>query len=160
MAEKFNKNNFDIDMESVKKLVDLVKVSKIGRIRVSFNGVEIEVESQQPKAVVNSVMGAAPAQVKGYGDEVDLDSNSEDDELESGHIESSPIVGTFYASPSPGKPAFVEVGSEVKKGDTIYIIESMKLMNEVKSGFDGVVKKIFVSSGDPVEYGQSIMLIE
>jgi acetyl-CoA carboxylase biotin carboxyl carrier protein len=72
----------------------------------------------------------------------------------------APIVGTFYASPSPDKPPYVKVGDTVKKGDVIMIIESMKLMNEVQSDFDGVVKDIMVKDGSPVEFDQPIMVIE
>ena len=68
-------------------------------------------------------------------------------------------MGTFYAAPSPEKEAFVTVGKEVKKGDVLFIIESMKLMNEVQSDFDGVVTQIFLKDGDAVEYGQPVMTI-
>ena len=78
----------------------------------------------------------------------------------SGNVVKSPIVGTFYAAPSPDKPAFVKVGDEVKKGDVIMIIESMKLMNEIQSDFDGVVEQILVSDGQAVEYDQPIMIIK
>ena len=71
----------------------------------------------------------------------------------------APIVGTFYAAPSPDSEPFVKVGSSVKKGDTIFIIESMKVMSEVQSEFDGVVKKILVQSGDPVDFDQTVMVI-
>ena len=72
----------------------------------------------------------------------------------------SPIVGTYYSAPGPDKAPFVEVGKQVKKGDVIMIIESMKLMNEVKSEFDGTVKKILVENGSAVEYDQPVMIIE
>ena len=72
----------------------------------------------------------------------------------------SPIVGTFYHSPAPGKPPYVSVGSKVKKGDTLFIIESMKLMNEVPSDVDGIVTQILVDNAQPVEYGQPILVIE
>jgi acetyl-CoA carboxylase biotin carboxyl carrier protein len=77
-----------------------------------------------------------------------------------GNVVKAPIVGTFYASPSPDKPPYVKVGDTVKKGDVIMIIESMKLMNEVQSDFDGVVKDIMVKDGSPVEFDQPIMVIE
>ena len=77
-----------------------------------------------------------------------------------GNIVKSPIVGTFYQSPSPDKPPFVKVGDKVKKGDVIMIIESMKLMNEIQSDFDGVVDRILVSDGQAVEYDEPIMIIK
>ena len=72
----------------------------------------------------------------------------------------SPIVGTFYRSSSPDKDPFVQVGDSVRKGDTLFIIESMKLMNEVASDFDGKVAEILVENGQPVEFGQPVMRIE
>lgn len=77
-----------------------------------------------------------------------------------GHVIKSPIVGTFYASPSPDADSFVHVGDRVKKGQVIGIIEAMKLMNELESDYDGVVKEILVSNEDTVEYGQELFVIE
>lgn len=77
-----------------------------------------------------------------------------------GNVVKSPIVGTFYAAPSPDKAPFVKVGDTVKKGDVIMIIESMKLMNEVQSDFDGTVAEILVNNGDAVEFDQPIMVIK
>ena len=83
-----------------------------------------------------------------------------DPEPAGGNVVKSPIVGTFYAAASPDKPPFAPVGKAVAKGDVLFIIESMKLMNEVQSDFDGVVKKVLVENGQGVEYGQPIMVIE
>ena len=82
------------------------------------------------------------------------------DDANGGNIVKSPIVGTYYRSPSPDKPPFVKVGDKVKKGDVIMIIESMQLMNEVQSEFDGVVERILVSDGQAVEFDQPIMIIK
>ena len=81
-------------------------------------------------------------------------------EKPSGNVVKSPVVGTYYSAPAPDKDPFVKVGSTVKKGDVIMIIESMKLMNEIQSEFDGTVKEILVRNGDAVEYDQPIMIIE
>ena len=78
----------------------------------------------------------------------------------SGNMITSPIVGTFYASPSPEKPAFVKVGDTVNAGDVVCIIESMKLMNEINSEFSGKVAEIYANDGQAVEYGQKLMRIE
>ena len=72
----------------------------------------------------------------------------------------APIVGTFYASPSPDKPPYVTVGSQVKKGDTLFVIESMKLMNEIQSEFDGEVSEILVENAQGVEFNQPILVIK
>lgn len=153
-----NRKKFEIDFDAVKQLVDLVKSSKIGRIKVSCDGFDVEVESakQQVAVGLNGAMAGLPV---GVAEKAEVEGNGSA-EQESGNLVSSPIVGTFYAAPAPGKPDFVQVGDSVKQGDVLYIVESMKLMNEVKSEFDGVVKKIFVKSGDPVEFGQPIMLID
>jgi acetyl-CoA carboxylase biotin carboxyl carrier protein len=79
--------------------------------------------------------------------------------VEEGHIVKSPMVGTFYRSPSPGSPTFIEVGQTVSDGQTLCIIEAMKLLNEIESDAAGVVKKILVENGQPVEYGQPLFLI-
>jgi acetyl-CoA carboxylase biotin carboxyl carrier protein len=76
-----------------------------------------------------------------------------------GHVIKSPMVGTFYRTPSPGAKAFVEVGQSVKAGDTLCIIEAMKLMNEIESDVAGVVKAILIENGQPVEYGQPLFII-
>ena len=72
----------------------------------------------------------------------------------------SPMVGTFYRSPAPGKPAFVEIGQKVKAGDVVCIVEAMKMMNQVKSDVDGVVKEIYIEDGQPVEFDQPLISIE
>ena len=77
-----------------------------------------------------------------------------------GHVLKSPMVGTFYRSSAPGANAFVEVGQAVKAGDTVCIIEAMKLLNEIECDHDGVIKEIFVENGQPVEYGQPLFRIE
>lgn len=77
-----------------------------------------------------------------------------------GHIVTSPFVGTFYRSPAPDQPPFVEVGTVVRKGQVLCIVEAMKLMNEIESDVSGVVRKILVNNGEPVEYGQVLFIIE
>ena len=88
-----------------------------------------------------------------------MHSSAEQKEEIAGNVVKSPIVGTFYASAAPDKPPYVTVGKEVSEGDVLFIIESMKLMNEVTSEFSGTVEKILVQNGQAVEYGQPIMII-
>jgi acetyl-CoA carboxylase biotin carboxyl carrier protein len=80
--------------------------------------------------------------------------------LPSGHVQKAPIVGTFYASPSPDAPVFVQVGTRVEQGKVLCIIEAMKLMNEIEAEVSGVVKEILVKNAQPVEYGQPLFVIE
>ncbi len=95
------------------------------------------------------------------GIEIDSEDNSVKEELElSGIVIKSPIIGTAYLAPEPGGKKFVEVGKKIKKGDTVMIVEAMKTMNHVPSSHDGIVKKISVEDGQPVEYDQILILVE
>ena len=95
------------------------------------------------------------------GIEINNEDNSVDQEIElSGIVIKSPIIGTAYLAPEPGGKKFVEVGKKIKKGDTIMIVEAMKTMNHVPSTLDGVVKKISVKDGQPVEFGQILIVLE
>ncbi|PTB87592.1 acetyl-CoA carboxylase biotin carboxyl carrier protein, partial [Pseudidiomarina aestuarii] len=78
----------------------------------------------------------------------------------SGHVMRSPMVGTFYAAPAPGSPDFVTVGQQVKAGDTLCIVEAMKMMNQIEADKGGVVKQIMVENGEPVEFDQPLFIIE
>ena len=95
------------------------------------------------------------------GIEIDEKEDSREEEIEiSGTVVKSPIVGTAYLAPEPGGKKFVEVGKKIKKGDTVMIVEAMKTMNHVPSTSDGVVKEICVQDGQPVEFGQTIIILE
>ncbi len=145
------------DLDTVKKLAELVKKNDLGEITVTDGDKRITVKGRvcaPPPAMPVPPMPQAvqtPASAP-----VTEETNSS--KLEGNEVK-APIVGTFYAAPSPDSEPFVKVGSTVKKGDTIFIIESMKVMSEVQSEFDGVVKKILVNSGDPVDFDQTLMVI-
>ena len=95
------------------------------------------------------------------GIEIDSKDESIDEEIEvSGTIIKSPIVGTAYLAPEPGGKKFIEIGKKIKKGDTIMIVEAMKTMNHVPSSSDGIVKEISVEDGQPVEFGQKLVILE
>ena len=141
-------------IECIEALAEIVKKNDLGKIRVSTDEVEIVIEGRPcppPKPAPMPVMGVpAAAHAQGAPAPAPV----------SGNIVTSPIVGTFYASPSPEKPAFVKVGDTVNTGDVVCIIESMKLMNEINSEFSGKVAEIYVKDGQAVEYGQKLMRIE
>lgn len=141
------------DLDTVKKLAELVKKNDLGEITVVDGDKRISVKG---KVCVSAQTAPAAAAVPTAASAPD---QTQQPEQVQGSEVKAPIVGTFYAAPSPDSEPFVKVGSSVKKGDTIFIIESMKVMSEVQSEFDGVVKKILVQSGDPVDFDQTVMVI-
>lgn len=147
--------DFNFETDTIDYLVDRVEKSNITKLKVSCEDFEIIIEANPFKNSVNAVKSINISDCV-----VDQSDVLESEKEINGNVIKSPIVGTFYSTPSPGKPPFVKVGDKVNKGDVIYIIESMKLMNEVKSEFSGVIKEILVESGESVEYGQPIMIID
>jgi acetyl-CoA carboxylase biotin carboxyl carrier protein len=149
-------------IEDIKKIAQIVSEMNLGKISVKDGNSEITVEGRIMMPAPPHFPETAVALMPEIHSEISLspDTDVKSDEKISGNIVKSPIVGTFYSSPAPDKPPFVQVGSTVKKGDVIMIIESMKLMNEVTSEFDGTVKKIMVKNGEAVEYDQPVMIIE
>ena len=125
-------------------LTELEYTEKDTKIKVSKNNISI---SSQPTSV-NNVSSSQSESVKTNND------------VKSGIEVTSPIIGTAYHSPEPGAKKFVEVGKKIKKGDTVMIVEAMKTMNHVPSSSDGVVKEICVEDGQPVEFGQTIIILE
>ncbi len=146
-----NKIYGQLDIQTIEKLADIVSSHELSEITISNGDNIITVKGKKIKNI-SSVSSGVPV--------VQTVQSEENSEKISGNVIKSPIVGTFYSKPSPEKPAFVSVGDKVKKGDIIMIIESMKLMNEVQSDFDGIVDKILVSDGQAVEYDQPIMIIK
>lgn len=148
-----------MDLRKLKKLIDLVQESGIGeleitegeeRVRISRAGAGAPmVMATHPQMAMMAAPGAPAAAAA-----------PEAPPAPAGHTLKSPMVGTFYRSPSPGAPSFVEVGQAVAKGQTLCIIEAMKLLNEIESDAAGTVKAILVENGQPVEYGQPLFVIE
>jgi acetyl-CoA carboxylase biotin carboxyl carrier protein len=149
-----------VDLRKLKKLIDLVEESGIAeleitegeeRVRIVKGGVparEVYLSAPQPApaaapAAAAAAVPAAPAAPA----------------VPEGHVVKSPMVGTFYRSATPGGKAFVQVGDTVEKGQTICIIEAMKLMNEIECDHSGVVKSILAENGQPVEYGEPLVVI-
>lgn len=151
-----------MDLRKLKKLIDLVQESGISelevtegeeKVRIAKHGVTMMAAPQQ-QYMMPQGMGAAAAAAPSS---VNLD--DEDDDLPSGHVVKSPMVGTFYRAASPGAEPFFEVGQSVKEGDTLCIIEAMKLLNEIDADASGVIKAILVENGQPVEYGEPLFVI-
>lgn len=159
MAIKDKKDPRPIEdtIECVEELARILKENDLGSIKISTEDIDIKIEGKRcpppPIAAMPAVMGAAPA---AQGAPAAEKSVAE----EKGNFITSPIIGTFYSSPSPEKPSFVKIGDTVNAGDVVCIIESMKLMNEINSEFAGKVAEIYVNNGDAVEFGQKLMRIE
>lgn len=149
---------YNIDIETIQKLADIVSSRELSEITVADGDKSVTIKGK--KNIVQPAPPVMPVPMGVNAPAVQTASTEDKPETVSGNVVKSPIVGTFYAAPSPDKPAFVKVGDKVKKGDVIMIIESMKLMNEIQSDFDGVVEKILVSDGQAVEYDQPIMIIK
>jgi acetyl-CoA carboxylase biotin carboxyl carrier protein len=149
-----------MDIRKVKKLIELLEESGIAEleIREGEESVRISRHSTNPAPVLAA---AAPAPIAAAPAAIPAVDSSVDSKPEiSGHVIKSPMVGTFYRSPSPGSKVFVEVGQSVKAGDTLCIIEAMKLLNQIESDKSGVVKAILIENEEPVEYGQPLFIIE
>ncbi len=147
-----------MDLRKLKKLIDLVEKSGISeleitegeeRVRISKSGAGAPIHA----AVPPSVASAAPTSAA-------IATTQAVEELPTGHVVKAPMVGTFYRTSSPGSDPFVEVGQAVKVGDTLCIIEAMKLLNEIESDKEGTIKAILIENGQPVEYGESLFVIE
>ena len=152
-----------MDLRKLKKLIDLVEESGIAEIEVTEG--EEKVRITRTTAVSHAVYAApAPASVAPAAAPAPVvpasPAAAPAPALNTANAQKSPMVGTFYRAPSPTSPAFVEVGQTVKEGDTLCIIEAMKLMNEIEADRAGVVKKILITDGQPVEYGEPLFIIE
>ncbi len=147
-----------VDLETIEKLADIVSAKDLGEITIADGEKTITVKGKKcppPMPPMGApVMPAVPAAAPAAPAETPAASKAP-----AGKAIKAPLVGTFYAAPSPDQPPFVQVGDTVKKGDVVLIIESMKLMNEVTSDVEGVVQEILVKNGDAVEYDQPLMIL-
>lgn len=147
-----------MDLRKLKTLIDLVADSGIAELEVTEgeDRVRIAKFSPAPTAAATTVSVPAAPVIAANGTTAVPAAVLEPE----GHVVKSPMVGTFYRSPSPGAASFIELGQAVKPGDTLCIIEAMKLLNEVEAEVGGTVKQILVENGQPVEYGQPLFIIE
>jgi acetyl-CoA carboxylase biotin carboxyl carrier protein len=155
-----------MDLRKLKTLIDLVSESNIseleiteaeGKVRIVKGGVAAPVQYVQTVAAPAPAAGAAPA---GAVAAPAAPAAPAAEAPPAGHVVKSPMVGTFYRSSSPGAPAFVEIGSQVKEGDTVCIIEAMKILNEIEADKAGTITQILGENGQAVEYGQPLFIIE
>ena len=152
-----------MDIRKIKKLIELLEESDLAEIEVheGEESVRISRATQAlPPQVTAAVAPAAappPAAVEAPAQE---NRETEEESIPKGHVISSPMVGSFYRAPAPGAQPFVEVGQHVKVGDTLCIIEAMKMLNQIESDKEGTVAAILVENGQPVEYGEPLFVIE
>ncbi|HEX7634147.1 MAG TPA: acetyl-CoA carboxylase biotin carboxyl carrier protein [Noviherbaspirillum sp.] len=155
-----------MDLRKLKTLIDLVAESDIAELEVtegeskvrivkSSSAPQSQVVMMQPQAAMPQTQPAPAAPQAAGTVPVAVAAPVEPE----GHVVKSPMVGTFYRASAPGNPPFVEVGSTVKEGDTLCIIEAMKLLNEIDTDVSGVIKQILVENGQPVEFGQPLFVI-
>lgn len=144
-----------MDLRKLKKLIDLVEQSGISELEITEGEETVRISRAMPQQPVY-----APPPMVHHIPASPAAAPSSAAAEPAGHTLKSPMVGTFYRAPSPGADPFVEVGSSVEVGDTLCIIEAMKLLNEIESDKAGVVKAILVESGQPVEYGEPLFVIE
>lgn len=158
-----------MDLRKLKTLIDLVQASGIAEIEINEEGDHVRIvnrpaqaaQAAQAAPAIIEIPQAAPAPAAPVPSAAPAaPSATPASSSPSGTQVTSPMVGTFYRAPSPGAEPFVEVGTQVKKGDTLCIIEAMKLLNEIEAEVSGTVKEILVDNGSPVEFGQPLFVIE
>ena len=148
-----------MDLRKLKKLIDLVEASGIAELEITEGEEKVRIAksiagapmmmSPQPQFIQAAAPAAAAA----------VAAAPAEDAVPEGHVVRSPMVGTFYRAPAPGSKNFAEVGQSVNAGDTLCIIEAMKLLNEIEADQGGVIKAILVENGQPVEYGEPLFVI-
>ena len=148
-----------MDLRKLKTLIDLVETSGIAELEIQEGEERVRITRTSPQ-VPQPFMFHAPAQVAAPAPLVAAPpAEVVAPPVEEGHAVKSPMVGTFYRSASPGAGPFVEIGDTVAQGDTLCIVEAMKLMNEIEADASGTIKAILVENGQPVEFGQPLFLI-
>jgi acetyl-CoA carboxylase biotin carboxyl carrier protein len=155
-----------MDIRKIKKLIELLEESNIGELEIKEGEESVRIarnsgstqyfSAPMPTYAPAPAVASAPAAAAAPATAVAAPSAPA---AASGHVVKSPMVGTFYGSPSPGSPAFVQVGQSVKVGDVICIIEAMKMMNQIEADKAGVIEAILVEDGSPVEFDQPLVTI-
>lgn len=142
-----------MDLKEIEKVIALMEASSLSELEVSEGDKRLVLKRETLQSQAHVIQApmmqqqAAPAEVK------------EEKTSHSGHVIKSPMVGTFYQSPSPSSPSFIEVGQAVKKGDVVCIIEAMKMMNQIEADKSGVVEAVLAEDGQPVEFDQPLFTI-
>ncbi|APE31926.1 acetyl-CoA carboxylase, biotin carboxyl carrier protein [Halomonas aestuarii] len=148
-----------MDIRKVKKLIELLEESNISEIEIQEGEESVRI-SRHPNGTSWQQPAPQPyAAAPQPAPQASAEPAAAPEPTYQGHTVKSPMVGTFYRSPAPGSKSFVEVGSSVKKGETICIVEAMKMMNQIEADRDGVIEAILVEDGEPVEFDQPMVVI-
>ncbi len=149
-----------MDIRKVKKLIELLESSDVAEIEIKEGEEAVRISRISRAAPQPAPVSApAPAPAAAEAPAPAAASGSEESQQSRGNVVKSPMVGTFYRSPSPSSPPFVEVGQHVKAGDVICIVEAMKMMNQIEADHSGVVEAVLVEDGEPVEFDQVLVTI-
>ncbi len=154
-----------MDISKIRKLIKLVNASDIAEIEVVEGTHSVRISRMPPSTASPQPAPMTPPVASDHAAAPDVTQPTpqkevvESDAIEEAHLVKSPMVGTFYRAPAPDAEPFVREGSQVRKGDTLCIIEAMKLMNEIEAEYDGVVRRILLDNATPVEYGQAMFEI-
>ena len=149
-----------MEYEKIKQLMDDMGNSKLTSLDIEFpDGIKIKMEKNNGKQVVVTNLEEQIVKEEFHSNSSDISKNEQKEITEEGNIVKSPMIGTFYMKPSPDSNPYVEVGSIVKKGTVLCIIEAMKLMNEIESEYSGKIIEILVNDGEAVEYGTKLFKI-
>ncbi len=152
-----------MDIRKIKKLIEMLEESGIAELEIKEGEESIRLNrysAAPPQVTYAPPMGAMAMPVPPTSQSAEVGAKPNAEEKIAGHVVKSPMVGTFYRSASPGTKAFVEVGHSVKTGDTLCIIEAMKILNQIEADKSGTITKIYVENAEPVEYGQPLFIIE
>jgi len=149
-----------MDIRKVKKLIELLEESGIAEIEIKEGEESVRITRGSTAVAPTMMQVAAPASAPAAPAITPPATTETKDALPSGHIVKSPMVGTFYRSPAPGSPEFVQIGQTVSEGETICIIEAMKILNQIEADKSGTIKSILANNGEPVEYDEPLFVIE
>ena len=150
-----------MDLRKVKSLIDLVSESDISELEIETDQIRIRIVSENKNIKFSTQQTAS--EIINHSQSAELNDQNNKDTFEvktEGEIIKSPMVGTAYLSPEPSAPEFIKKGDKVKKGDTLLIVEAMKVMNNISSPKDGVIEEIYIENAQPVEYDQPLVVIK
>ena len=152
-----------MDIRKVKKLIEMLENSSLNEIVIKEGEESVKLVKSAGSFQTPQMITSSPQAIESPSSETETKketSETAETKVIDGKSINSPMVGTFYSSPNPGAEPFVKVGDKVSEGDVLCIIEAMKMMNEVKSDYNGIIKEILISDAEPVEYGEALFVIE